>query len=129
MGVFDKKVLYRGQLFLHAEGGDVINNGGNANLKAGTGFFRVGPYAQLELKPGLNPNDHFQNLLNHLVLTARYQDYEGVNSNVKSTRLFTGIASYVLSDNFSINLTYHDGWVPLSAQRERDFELSLGLLF
>jgi hypothetical protein len=128
---FEKRLLYRGQFFIHTEGGDVIERGQNPNLKQGSGFVRIGPFAQLELKSGFNPETSLGNVLNHFLLTVRGQDYEAVTSSTRSARLFTAMASYLIGDNgnFSINLTYRNGRQPLSAQSQESLELSLGLMF
>jgi hypothetical protein len=130
IGFLDKRLLYRGRIFIHAEAGDVLDPGQNPNLKDG-GFFRIGPLAQVELKTGFDPNNPFGNALNHLVLTARVQDYEAAVSGTKSTRLLTAMASYLIGDNgnVSINLAYRNGRQPLSAQKQNTLELSLGLMF
>ncbi len=114
--------LYRIRLFIHGEGGDVFAAGGNPNLHAGHGYFRLGPYAQLEILPTFFPR---------MTIYASWQDYEALTSDTVATRLFTAGTSLTLDakEHFSIELKYKNGRQPLTAELQETFELALGIKF
>jgi hypothetical protein len=115
-------VLYRLQAFVHAEVGDILDAGRNTNLKEGAGFFRIGPFAQVELKPIF---------WDRLTLTARWEEYEALASGAKSTRLFTTGASIAFDpkEHFTLEIKYKKGRQPLTAEKQETFELALGVKF
>jgi hypothetical protein len=112
---------------MHGEAGGVFEAGNNPNLVQGTAFVRLGPFVQLELKPAVAS----LKWLDPLILSARYQGYEALNSGTESTRLFTAQLSYSFGQeqNFSLNLSYRLGREALTAEKEDNLELSLGLKF
>lgn len=113
-------VLYRLQAFLHAEAGDILDAGRNPNLKEGTGFFRIGPFIQAELKPVF---------WDRLTLSARWEDYEAPTSDARSTRLFITAASVAFDakDHFTLEIKYKKGRQPLTAEKQETFEIALGV--
>jgi len=115
-------ILYRLQMFLHAEAGDILDAGRNKDLKEGTGFCRLGPFLQAELKPVF---------WDRLTLTARWEEYEALTSDTKSTRLFTTGASIAFDpkEHFTLEIKYRNGRQPLTTEKQEAFDLAFGVKF
>jgi hypothetical protein len=91
-------------------------------LTEGSGFFRLGPFVQAELKP---------TFWDRLTLSAKWEEYEALTSNTKSTRLFTAGASIAFDakEHCTVEIKYKNGRQPLTAEKQETFELALGVKF
>jgi len=114
-----------GHLFVHVEGGSVLDNGSNTNLNEGESYFRIGPVAQLKLGFGRD----MPNLLQGLSFSAEWREYEALRRGTRATRLFTGGLSYAFFDNVTLEVKYRKGRIPLTEEKVESLDVGLGFKF
>jgi hypothetical protein len=117
-------IAWRG--FVHFEGGHVTEPGNNSlELGSSSTYYRAGPYIQINLFPLPRMFDWA------LVEKTTLQDYEKLNSGVRSTRLLTTELDYLFGKdkNVSLGVIYKYGRDQFSAKQENNISIALGLQF
>jgi len=113
------------RLFFHFEGGTVRESGGNTNLVEDKTYFRIGPVVQLQLGFGRDMPEPLQ----RLNFVTAWREYERLNSDTRSTRLFTAGCGYKIAENISFEIEYRKGRIPLTAEKVESVNVGLGLKF
>ncbi|MHC4414384.1 MAG: EF-hand domain-containing protein [Planctomycetota bacterium] len=122
--VLGKVLEYRLRASLHLETGSVLSSGGRPGLVKDDTFVRVGPKLQLELFPTAPE-------LDSLSFLVKYENFDTVSGDSKSTELFEAGLSYQLDDSghLTIELAYRNGDIPLTADDTETFTVGLGVKF
>ena len=106
---------------LHGEWGYVLDDGGNSNIRNAKDFARLGPKIDLDVWTG-----------DQLKFYANWQYLEGLTNDSESHQLLeTGVefTPDPNSSNWTINLEYRNGEIPLLLQETETLTLGLGIKF
>ncbi len=116
------------RLWLHAEGGDVLDAGAGW-VASNDNFFRVGPSIQLQLRAPALPGGRA------LSLTVLYSYLGAITGpddhpfHLQTALVYDLFRDKELNHKVSINATYERGGLDLTKQNVDSFTLGLGVLF